>query len=208
MPQIIRCDQGSPEWLAHRLGRITASRLASLITPTGKPSASADGLLYRLVAEDAIGEPTDGAQSAYMGRGIEMEAEALDWYELTQGATVERVGGILSDCGRLWCSPDGLLGEDGAVEVKCPSAHVHVEYLLSDDASVAKAYRQQIQGSLMVSGRAWWDTLSYHPVMPPALHRVERDEEYIATLREIVDAFLPRLAEARARLADLMEEEI
>ena len=198
---VIDCLQGSDAWRTARLGIPTASQFGRLITPkTRKPSASADGYLRDLVAEWLLGVPLDDATSQWMERGAEIEAEARSTYSLIRDLAVLQVGFCLRDDGKVGCSPDGLVGEDGGLEIKVPSAAIHTGYLLEPD-SLADEYRCQVQGSLYVTGRAWWDLLSFNPVLPPVLVRCDPDKEFIAVLAEIVDNFVARLEAAKAKLA-------
>ena len=196
--------QGSREWIQARLGIPTASQFHRIISPkTMKPSASAGGYLYELVAERIIGESLDELVTAYMERGAALEDEAVKFYELQRNLDTERVGFCLRDDGRVGCSPDRLVGGDGGLEIKCPSAKTHVGYLIGEPQN---EYRAQVQGCLWITGRDWWDWLSFHPDMPPALIRFRRDEEFIAALDEAMSEFLGRLdggvARVRARMND------
>lgn len=195
---ILDCEQGSEEWFKARLGIPTASRFSQIITPkTCKPSASAQGYLHELCAEWLLGESLDGATTAFILRGAGMEESAVQWYEFQTDTETTPVGFCLRDDSAVGCSPDRLIGEDGGLEVKCPSAKVHVGYLLN---GLDVEYRAQVQGALWITGRAWWDVLSFNPELPPALLRTERDEEFIGKLGDAVDAFLGRLAEAKEAL--------
>ena len=197
----IECIQGSPEWTNARLGIPTASQFHRIITPkTMKPSSSASGYVHELIAEWVLGFPLDNDGSLLMERGQEMESEAVRWYELERNCDTESIGFCLRDDGQVGCSPDRLVGADGGLEVKCPSPKVHVGYLL---AGVSEEYRCQVQGQLWITGRKWWDLLSYHPDMPPALVRIERDEAFISALSESVDSFLLQLADGKAKMKAL-----
>lgn len=199
---MIRLDvaQGSHEWHAARLGLPTASQFHRIISPkTLKPSESASGYLHELLAEWLLGVPLDSASSDFMERGKALEEQAVAWYELQRGVDAERVGFCLTDDRRAGCSPDRLVGEDGGLELKCPSPAVHVGYLLD---GIAAKYLPQIHGAMWVTGRPWWDALSYHPDLPPALVRIERDQDYIVPLSEAVTAFCDRLARAKDELKE------
>jgi len=130
-----------------------------------------------------------------------MEEEAVSFYELQRDCETVKVGFITNDEGTIGASPDRLVGEDGLLEIKVPKESTHVSYLLKK--AVDQAYYPQVQGQLWVSGRKWVDILSYHPEMPPALIRVERDEEFIAFLQSAVVEFSSALekqaVEAAAR---------
>ena len=192
----LNMKQGTDEWKRARLGIPTASQFHRIITAkTLKPSASAQGYLHQLLAEWMLGEPLDeGAETPWMVRGTALEDEAVRWYELQRDATTTEVGLCLLDDRSAGCSPDRLVGADGGLEIKCPSAAVHVGYLLGDPS---KDHYAQVQGALWITGRQWWDVLSYNPSMPQALIRVERDEEFIAALAEGVAALTERMSQAK-----------
>ena len=198
---IIRPDpQGSEGWYAARLGLPTASGFENLITPrTHKPSKSADRYLRRLLAEWMLGRPLDDASSDFMARGNEMEADADRWYQFERGVDTIPVGLCLRDDEKVGASPDRLVGDDGLVELKVPSAEVHMGYLL-DPATLVDDYHVQVQGELYVTGRSWADLVSFNPAIPSVLVRCERDEAFLKALAEIVDAFVVRLDAAKARL--------
>lgn len=197
---MIRLDveQGSLEWLEARLTIPTASEFDRIITPkTLKLSASSEAYRHELLAEWLLGEPLVSGDSGFMMRGTAMEDEARAWYEMQRDVDVDRVGFLLRDEQDAGCSPDSLVGEDGGLEIKCPSAAVHVGYLLG---SVADAYRCQVQGCLWITGRQWWDVLSYHPTLPKALVRVERDEVFIEALAKLHGQFWAYIQEGRDAL--------
>ena len=177
-------EQGSPEWLAARLGIPSASMFAKLVTTKGIWSASADAYINQLVAERLTGEREEVFQSHHMLRGTELEPDARDLYSLMSDAEVTEVGFCLHDTLSAGCSPDGLIGEDGGLEIKCPAPSTHVEYLRG--GVLPSKYKQQVMGCLWITGREWWDFVSYHPTMKPLIVRVERDEEYIAALEKCV----------------------
>lgn len=192
------CAQGSDEWLQARLAIPTASQYHRIITPkTGKLSSQAEGYAYELLAEELLGHPIDESSSDFMTRGSALEKGAIDFYEFQNDVNTERVGFIMRDDRLTGCSPDRLVGEDGGIEIKCPSAKVHVGYMLGQDAD---AYRCQVQGALWITGRAWWDWLSYNPELAPVLIRFDRDEAFIAKLAATVDQFIGYLDECRLKL--------
>mgnify|MGYP003705987125 FL=1 len=177
-------EQGSPEWLAARLGIPSASMFAKLVTTKGIWSASADAYINQLVAERLTGEREEVFQSHHMLRGTELEPDARDLYSLISDAEVTEVGFCLHDTLSAGCSPDGLIGEEGGLEIKAPAPSTHVEYLRG--GVLPSKYKQQVMGCLWITGREWWDFVSYHPTMKPLIVRVERDEEYIAALEKCV----------------------
>jgi len=192
--------QGSPEWIAARVGIPTASQFGRILTPkTMKLGAGAKTYMMELLAEWMIGAALDGEVTAFMERGTELEDKAVEFYEFQREVETTAVGFCLTDDGRCGASPDRLVGEDGGLEIKCPSATVHVSYLMGDMGK----YNAQIQGGMWVTGRQWWDFLSYNPEMPPALVRVERDEEFIGKLADAMETFLDDLDAAKQKMRAL-----
>lgn len=193
--------QGSAEWRKARMGVPTASSFHRIITPkTAKPSAQAESYLHELLAELMLGRPLDNVSYPWMSRGSELEEDAANWYEFEKDTATETVGFCVTDDGRYGASPDRLVGTDGALELKCPSPAVHVKYLLYPKQGPDAAYRCQIMGQMLVTGRKWVDITSYHPELPKVIIRVERDEEYIGLMREALDGFCERLAKGKAEL--------
>lgn len=178
--RIIECEQGSLEWLQARLGVPSASSYSKLITSAGKASAQSDAYINQLVAERITGEPSFFQVTDPMQRGMDLEPDARISYEMESGRLVEQVGFLKHDTLEAGASPDGLIGDTGGLEIKCPSPHTHVEYLRS--GRLPTKYFQQVQGCLWISGRDWWDFMSYHPKMEPLIVRVFRDEVFIKAL--------------------------
>lgn len=185
--------QESDDWMLARAGKFTASRSSDLMarTKTG-PSASRGNLLTLLAVERLTGQCVPTYTNGAMQRGIELEAEARDAYAFDRGVAVDEAGFIAADelpnCG---CSPDGLIGDDGMLEIKCPASMAkHLDALRYGDH--AKEYRWQLQHQLMVTGRVWVDAVSYDPRFPEHLQlavvRVGRDDVAIAELREAIKA--------------------
>ncbi len=197
--------QGTPEWRQARIGLPTASGLDNLLTPALKPSSSAQKYLHRLVAEWLLGAPLDDGDNQWMERGREMEIEGVRYYEMVTGLEVQRVGLCLRDDRQFGCSPDGLIGEDGGLEIKCPSAAVHVGYML-DPGSLVSAYRAQVQGALLVTGRGCWEIMSYNPQLEPVRVTVAPDAEYLAAILPALTGFLAQLAAAKEKLAEFKVE--
>lgn len=196
--KIINCDQGTPEWHGCRAGIPTASAFDKIITSTGKASTQAEAYINQLLAEQMAGQSGGIEPTEWMLRGIEMEAEARLFYELETGRNVDQAGFIVGDgCG---CSPDGMIGDDGLIEIKCPKPETHVGYLRAN--KLPTKYVCQVQGQLWVCERDWCDFLSYCPGLPPVLVRVERDEEFIDKLAAAMVKFNAKLAKARAELVE------
>lgn len=185
--------QENEDWLAQRAGKFTASRADKLMAKLkdGRPAASRGELLATLAVERLTGACVPTYQNAAMARGIELEAEARDAYSFHVGIAVDEAGFVPTDgLPNTGCSPDGLIGDDGMLEIKCPAnPEKHIDALRRGAHAVE--YRWQLQHQLMVTGRAWVDAVSYDNRFPDglqlAIKRVERDEAAIAELREAIN---------------------
>jgi hypothetical protein len=185
--RIISCEQGSPEWHAARCGIPTASNFDKLVTSTGAPSKQAQGYLYALAAERITGRVVELPVSAAMEEGSRREEESRMVYAMIREVEVTQVGFCLDDSGRYGCSPDGLVGDDGCLELKNPLGKTAVEYLVGN--RIPAEYTQQVQGQLLVTGRAWVDWTSYFPGLPVMVVRVPRDVAFIAALEKALAVF-------------------
>lgn len=179
---ISNCEQGTDEWLSLRLGIPTASCFKEVMAKGrgNNPSARRQTYLYKLAAERLTGELTGAFSSAVTDRGHEQEPEARGAYEFTTGNTVEEIG--FARRGDVGCSPDGLIGNDGAIEIKSKAPHLLIPVLLSGE--VPAEHVDQCQGVLWVMEREWIDFVGYYPTMKPFIKRLYRDEDYIASLEE------------------------
>lgn len=195
--------QGSAEWRAARLGIPTSSAFDRIITPkTLTYAARAEGYRNELLAEWLLGEPLDdGFTNGWTDRGKWLEGEARSWYAFQKDVEVVEVGFCLTDARDVGCSPDGLVGQVGGLEIKCPAAHTHVGYLL-DPGSLVEKYRTQVQGSLWLTGREWWDVVSYNPAIEPVVERVIPDPAFQEAFTEHMATFLAELAAAKEALAE------
>lgn len=194
---IIDCMQGEDSWWAARLGIPTASEFDKIITPAQlKPSTSAKGYMDKLVGEWYRGKPDETFKSDWMKRGNEMEDEARAYYEF-QYSEVQRVGFCKVDSGLYGCSPDSLVGDDGGLEIKCFSPGVMVRSVL--DNRVPLAYKMQVVGCLLVTGREWWDFLPYHPEIKQKKIRTYRKDvlKELTALEAALDKFCAELLETR-----------
>jgi putative phage-type endonuclease len=187
--QIIRnIEQGSDEWLKLRLGVATASNFDKIITTTGKESESLKKYALQLATELMLETPEPSFKNDVMARGNELESLARDAYQEQTFNVVEQITMFKSDCGNFGYSPDGIVGDGGLVEIKCPLAITHFKYLL--DNKMPTDYWQQVQGGLWVSQRKWIDFVSFNSYFKDKklfIVRVERDEEYIAKLAELAN---------------------
>ena len=193
------CEQRSDAWFLLRLGIPTASNFDKILTPGGKASTQAEAYMHTLLAEILTGQQGGMESNAWMQRGTELEPEGRGFYELTTGNDVHEVGFITLDDGSAGCSPDGLIGDPGMLEMKVPAPHTHVGYLLSGE--LPSGYKPQVQGQLWIAEREWCDFLSYSPLMPPVLIRVQRDEKFIKALASAMAKFTETMAAKREDLA-------
>ena len=199
--RVIDHEQGTQEWLNSRLGCPSGSGFSNLITATGKPSASAEAYINQLIAEKLTERTTEVKVNEWMQRGTELEPLARQYFELSTGLEVQEVGFCMADDMDAGVSPDGLVGEDGGLEIKCPAPHTHVKYLRDDKLPVV--YKQQVMGCLWITGREWWDFVSYHETMPVLQVRVYRDEDYIAKLEDHVLAACETIEYETERLRNM-----
>ena len=186
--------QGSPEWFAQRLGKVTASRLVDVLAKVkvGEAAARAN---YRaeLVAERLTGKVAEGFSNAAMKWGTDCEPLARAAYEAEFGLLVGEVGMIQHPAiPNTGASPDGLVSTDGLIEIKCPETKAHIDTLLSKSAPAK--YVPQMQWQMACTGRAWVDFVSFDPRTPSDLQlfvcRVLRDDDLIRQYETEVCAFL------------------
>lgn len=175
-------EQGSPEWHAIRAGIPTASSFGKIVKANGSKSDQAKTYIYQLAGERLLGRTEEGYKSEWMERGNEVEGEARALYEFISGNDVDQVGFIKMDEPSCGCSPDGLIGEDGGLEIKCPKLSTHIKYALA--GKLPSDYHRQVMGSLFVSGRKWWDFMSYYPGLDPFIIRVYPDQAFFDMLRQ------------------------
>ena len=171
-------DQGTPEWQRLRQGIVTASNFHRVMTgSTLKKSASQRGYLAELLVEHYTPEDIPDVATDDMQRGVELEDDARAWYEFETGFHVEQCAFVYGNSSALWgCSPDGLVSEDGGLEIKVPRTSTHLGYHLAA-AGVPATYVPQVYGALYCTGRQWWDFLSYVPGgWKPYLVRVTADD--------------------------------
>lgn len=194
-------EQGTQEWLDARLGTVTASVVGKLVTAKTLKVASNDdsrGLTAQLVAERITGWSDPNYMSADMQRGHDVEPIARDLYSETV-APVTEMGFMVrtfENFHRLGYSPDGLVGDDGLIEVKAPRAKTHLQTHLSGEVPIY--HLPQIQAGLLVADREWCDFISFYCGMPPFIKRVHRDEKWAALIVEAVEQFEAKAAEMQA----------
>ncbi len=190
--------QGSEEWLQARCGKVTASRIADLMAKLrdGKPGASYHNYMAELIAERLTGSPKEHYTNAAMQWGTDHEPEARSAYEFFYDVEVVQVGFIDSPKLKMaGASPDGLVGDDGLVEIKCPNTATHIDYLLKK--TVPGNYYKQMQFQMSCTDRKWCDFVSYDPRMPEKLKmltmRVERDDDFVLEMETEILGFLEEL---------------
>ena len=193
LAQEIKADQRTDEWYDARLGRATASRFKDVMTTirTGE-SAAVKNYRSELVAERLTHKQADNFTSKEMQRGIDSEDLARLEYQLVTGNLVTECGFFKHKDLEAGASPDGLIGTDGVLEIKCPNTATHVETLIKRE--LPKQYFWQVQGQMWITERKWCDFVSFDDRLPENAQficiRVERDEEAIKKLSETVKAFL------------------
>jgi putative phage-type endonuclease len=201
--------QRTPDWEAARLGKATASRIADVIASTKSGyAASRANYAAQLISERLTGVKAEAFESAAMRWGQEKEGEALEVYAFEQDADVTQVGFLDHPAVPMaGASPDGLVGDDGLVEIKCPLTATHIETLLG--APPAR-YVAQMQWQMAVTGRLWCDFVSYDPRLPLPMRlfvrRIARDDRLITELEREVGTFLAEIDAVIAKLQSLALE--
>lgn len=197
-------EQRSTEWFNARLGKVTASRVADVIakTKTGY-STSRENYMAQLVCERMTGTQGESYNNAAMQWGTDQEPLARAAYEAAKDVLVDEVGFITHPTIiAAGASPDGLVGVDGLIEIKCPNTATHIDTLLSD--KVPSKYNTQMQWQMVCTGRKWCDFVSFDPRMPEGLQlfiqRVDFDAEYVKMLEAEITEFLGELETKIERL--------
>ncbi len=186
--------QGSPEWFAQRCGKATASRISDIVAKTKSGySTSRANYMAQLVVERMTNQVAESYTNAAMEWGIENEGFARAAYESKTGVLVDEVGAIdHPTIAMSAASPDGLVGDDGCLEIKCPNTATHIDTVLGGE--IAKKYYDQMQWQMACAERDWCDFVSFDPRMPKGLQlfikRVPRSNLYIAELEGEVIQFL------------------
>jgi len=180
-------EQGTQEWLDLRRGKFTASTFKDLFmkeTTQGYQDA-----IYKVAFERMTNESPESFTSNWMERGTKLEPEAKEWYELETYNKVHN-GGFFEYNDWIGASPDGLIGDGGLIEIKCPKFSTIMDYLLRKE--LPKTYFYQVHGQLLVTGRKWCDFVAYHPKFKNLIIRVERDKKIDA---EILDKLFKAIKE-------------
>ncbi len=187
-------DQGSDEWLLERAGKVTASQIHNVMMKS--TTAGYQNYMAQLICERLTGQPVETFRSAAMEHGNDTEPQARAFYEMETGLTVQEVGFLehpsISGCG---ASPDGLVGEIGLVEIKCPQPAKHIKNLMGD--AIDRNYLLQMQWQMACTGRAWCDFVSFNPAFSDRLQmsvrRVEINPETQEEMRATVTTFLAKM---------------
>jgi len=196
--------QGSDEWFQARLGKATASRIKDVIAKTQSgPAATRANYLTELVIERITGVKEEGFTNGFMAWGTDQEPEARRRYESEKGILVQEIGFVDHPTIPMsGASPDGLVGSEGILEIKCPSTKTHIETLLAD--KIPPQYVAQVQWQMACTKRSWADFVSFDPRMPENAQffcvRVSADSDYIKTLEEEVVKFLAEVEETIKQL--------
>jgi putative phage-type endonuclease len=187
-------EQRTEEWFAQRLGKATASRIADIIakTKTGYSTAR-ENYKVELALERITGSRAESYTNAAMDWGTEHEPEARAEYSRIKGVEVVEVGMVEHPSIPMsGASPDGLVGEDGLLEIKCPNSATHIKTLRSQKPEAK--YITQMMWQMACTGSKWCDFVSYDPRMPEGLTffvtRIKRDEKIIAELEKEISGFL------------------
>lgn len=201
----MRAAQRTPEWFAERLGKVTASRIGDLMATTKSgPSASRANYMAELLIERLTGESPARFESDAMRWGTETEPLAITEYEMARAATVQPAPFVPHpSLAMSGASPDGYVGDEGLIEVKCPNSATHLATLKG--AAVDRKYLLQMQWQMACTGRAWCDFVSYDPRFPQHLRlhvqRIPRDPALTSEIEAAVAAFLAELKADEEALA-------
>jgi len=195
-------EQGTPKWKEARLGLASASRFKDILTEprskadkeAGNLSETAYSYMCELAAEELTGEMVE-ISGKPLEWGTKCEDEARELYDMNYDDVAE-VGIILHDSGKYGASPDGLVGDDGMIEIKCPYNSVnHIKTVISGE--MPKEHMPQVQGNMMINGRQWCDFVSFDPRIKGKgrffVVRVMRDEDYIEKLQDKLENFVNKL---------------
>jgi len=197
-------DQRTAEWFAQRIGKVTASCVYQVMTKGG--GATRRNYMMKLLCERLTGTQEDFYQNAAMQRGTELEPVARSAYEIDKGVMTTETGFVLHPAIEgFGASPDGLVGDDGLLEIKCPNTATHVDFLQT--GKIDQKYIWQMQAQMACTGRKWCDFVSFDDRLPESLQykcvRVELDEERQKEMEGEVLSFLLELAALEESLSKL-----
>lgn len=202
--RVINVRQQSEEWDRLR-SRPTASEFGKFVTPVnGNYSAQATAYAAKIVAK-RLGVYTEPPPTFWMEWGNEHEPNAKVAYTKATGREIENAGFILPDHTDAYGgSPDGLVGDDGGIEIKCPAPETLITY--HAEGKFPPKYKPQVQGLLFISGRSWWDFFAFHPELTPFLVRVEPDLAYHAKLADGLLKLLREIARIKSHVSKMRHE--
>lgn len=185
-------EQNTDEWMNLRMGKFTASMFSDLMG--SKNTLTYQKAINKVVFEILTNEVPENFTSGYMERGHELEPLAKELYSMMTFNDVSN-GGFFSYGNYIGASPDGLIDDDGLLEIKSPSFNTMINYLLRKSLPIE--YKYQVQGQLFVTNRKWCDFMAYHPKLKPLIIRVERDEDIITDiqtrLNEAIETVINRI---------------
>ena len=186
-----KIKQGTPEWVEIRKLKLTASNAQAI----GNIGKGLETYCREIVANSYINHEVESYVNEHIERGIELEPLAREIYELEKGVKVEQVGFIEKD--GAGCSPDGLIGEEGGLEIKCLSNKKYIDVLADGLKGVDTKYIWQVQMTLLITGRKWWDLMIYNPDIPRSniIFRIEPDKEAFDKLEEGIKVGKARIKE-------------
>lgn len=205
-------EQRSSEWFAARLGCVTASRVKDVMASGrgGAPSASRKNYMMELLCERLTGQQggMDLSRNPAVQRGVELEPFACMAYEADKGLIVVETGLVMHpSINRFGASPDGLVGDDGVLEIKCPNTATHIATMQSERHD--PAYEWQMLAQMACTNRDWADFVSYDDRLPESLqyvcHRFERDFKRCREMESEIKAFLEELDELEKEMRERME---
>jgi putative phage-type endonuclease len=202
--KVLDVEQGSHEWIAARLGKVSASRMADMTARTRSGyGASRTNYAAELIVERLTGTPAERYTNAAMAWGTEKEPDAKDAYCFLRDAEIVPVGLVLHPTIAMACaSPDGLIGDDGLIEVKCPLSATHIDTLLSE--TIPEKYVKQMMWQMACTGRQWCDFVSFDPRLPAEMQvfirRVPRDNALILELEQETVKFLAEIDQTISKL--------
>ena len=198
-------DQRTQEWFDLRCGMPTGSNFKKIVTSTGAESKSISTYASSLAATMYAGEDiSDFKGNADTERGNELEDTAIAMYEIAKGVDVKRIGFVTDDDCIYGVSPDGLVGYDGLVEIKCPRASTYMDYIKRwhDNLTIDPQYVAQVQGQMMVTGRKWCDLVFYYEKLPLLICRVQSDKKF----HEKLVPAIHKVIEERDRMLRILKE--
>lgn len=203
-------EQGTDEWFAQRLGKVTASRIKDVMAKTKSgPAATRKNYMMELLCQRLTGTREESFTNGAMQRGIELEPLARAAYEIRTGEIVQESGFVVhKKYDGTGASPDGLVGDDGLIEIKCPNTAQHIACIQS--GKYDDKYFWQMQHQMECTGRKWCDFVSFDDRLPEPLQivvvRLERDEQAISEMMDEILMFLGELAALESEMTKRMEK--